>query len=281
MPTPDNRPHDVDDTPFDEDARSRQEFEDSGDILFGDEDPRDVAAGRVVPGDLGGPPGTASRRFESIDDVDAALFGHAPSRAPAAAATEEAFLAQTHPTAPATMPPLLEDEERAWIDEDEPAWLEEEENEAGFVTDDRSSERDLSPSSDDKRGRRRALVAAGFITVAVIVGAAIGAMALNRSDDPGRSVNTGSESTTTTASTTTTVVTTPAAPETSAPPTTSARPAPTTAARSIRPPASAPADPPPSDPPPPPPPPAPPPPPPSTSPPTSPPTSTVPLPPPT
>jgi hypothetical protein len=119
VPTPENRPRDVDETPFDEDARSRQEFEDSGDILFGDEDPgaRDAAAHRVVPGDLGGPPGTASRRFESIDDVDVALFGHAASSAPAAAAAEEAFLAQAHRTAPANVPPILEDEEPAWIED--------------------------------------------------------------------------------------------------------------------------------------------------------------------
>jgi hypothetical protein len=253
VPTPDDRSHDVDDTPFDEDVSSRQEFEDSGDILFGDQDPgaRAVAADRVFPGDLGSAPGTAPRRFESIDGIDAALFGQAAPSAPAAPAVE-AFVAQAHRTAPAQLPGIPEEGEPAWIEDGEPGWIEDaepawiEEAEPGFLTEESSSEHGASRAGGNKRGRRRALVAAGFITLAVIVGAGLGAMALNRSDDPRRNADTGSESTTTTASTTT-VATTPAAPETSAPPTTTTpRPAPTTGARSVRPPAPTPEEPPPA-----------------------------------
>src|SRR6266542_1043904 len=150
--------------------------------------------------------------------------GQAAPSAPAAPAVE-AFVAQAHRTAPAQLPGIPEEGEPAWIEEGEPAWIEEaapawiEEAEPGFLTEESSSEHGASRAGGNKRGRRRALVAAGFITLAVIVGAGLGAMALNRSDDPRRNADTGSESTTTTPSTTT-VATTPAAPETSAPPTT-------------------------------------------------------------
>jgi hypothetical protein len=237
MPDSDDRYREVDEILFAKDAPDsspREPRPDVGDGLFGDDDT-----------------GARAQSAVAIDTVNAALFGHTEPSAPVAS--------KVRPTpAPTAIDPVIVEGE-----EPGPASIP-----------DKSSD-DPGPSSTDggNRGRRRALAVGGAVTLVVIASAALGAMALTRSDSDRPAVNTKSEVTTTPTSTTTAPLATLPAPETSAPANSPVPPTllprrrtPTPTTGSVGAPDPAPTEPPPPEPAPPPPPP---PPPPSTSPPTT------------
>jgi hypothetical protein len=208
----------------------------------------------------------------AIDAVDAALFGPAASGTSAATDVEQRF-AMPDGTAPVEMePPAVEtptttpvrmrfgavpgDADLELPEADEPTApvpipvpVRFDEDATDLVAPPPAEERDASRAADNDHGRRRWMVAG--LTLAVAIGASLGAVVLTRSSASRPSVDTGSESTTTTpttTSTTTVATTTPPTPETSVPgpaasPAATAtprpRPAPTTTVPTARPPGTA------------------------------------------
>jgi hypothetical protein len=239
MPTPDDWAREVDEA------------------LFGN-DAADAPLTWHEPGglDLARPSSEPQGRAVSVDELDAALFGHEqppPSQAP------------TAPTAPppreVAITPTIVDIE----DEDE----DEKEHEPEWIAEEPTGEHDALWPTAGERGRRRALVAAVVVAIGVAALGTVGAVAVFRSEvqPAGRPA---SDRTTTapasTVATTTTVTTLPPpspspAPAPPAPPSTP-RPAPRPTSPPVDAPQPTPTEPPPPEPPPPEPPP-------STSPPTT------------
>jgi hypothetical protein len=283
MPTPDERPDEVDDILFDQgavdelvhagapgslefprlpDGPSSRQVDDSADDIFGD-DPvvADAAAGKPESWRIALLPPSGPGHPVAVDTVDAALFGRAEPSAPTADVQPDLTPPDIAPfeapfeeddatvegevvTAPALAPLIVDDEDPA------------------FGAHELVDEGGAPESDGDRRGRRLVFVAAAFGLV-VIAAATLGVMAFTGSDDPRPAVNTDREVTTTTASTTTSPPPPTPAPDTAPPaanppvtsaprprtPTTTARPAPPAPAATQPAPPPPPPDPPPTDPP--------------------------------
>ena len=240
MPTPEEWAQEVDKALFGEDLDEARQSEPSAspESLFG----RDTEA---------------EHHGVALDDVDAALFGGASANgATARTGPPEAIPSQLGEADEAILVYEDEPDADAWDDEivadGVDAFAEEDETIVAEIADVGSAgEAAASP----ERGRRRAVVLAGFTALVVIIGASIGAVAAGRSggSDPGKKTvpeRTAATTTTTTTTTTPQATTAPAAsvppPAPRSSPTTSRRtgPAPSTAS------APAPVDPPPPSPPP-------------------------------
>jgi hypothetical protein len=203
MPTPDDWTRELDES------------------LFGN-DAADASTRRHDPDtfDLVPPPSEPRPRAVSVDELDAALFGHEQPAAPPAPP------AGSSPREVAIMPTIVDvDDEDEDGDEHEPEWI------AAEPT----GEHDAFSPTGGERGRRRALLAAVVVAIGVAALGSLGAVAVFRSEVQPAGRPAPDRTTTAPASTvaTTTTVTTlppPAptpAPAPPAPPSTR-RPAPTT-----------------------------------------------------